>query len=106
MKTMILLLLAVLCSCNEDGNPAGSITFAEILDGKGLPDWRPQCGTEHGKTTLLAVVGRVPQDGRVLEILTCDTILVRMRGRCFLVTQGYHSHSWTQATCPPAEAGQ
>lgn len=91
-------------SClNEDGNCRGDPTNAEIIDRGGAPNWRTMCGDPNKRWGLAGVVRRVPRDGKVLEIITCDTLLVQVRDRCFVVTQGYHSHSWSQASCPPVE---
>lgn len=89
-------------SCfNEDGNCRGNPTIAETIDQVGVPNWRTMCANE--RWGLVGVVRKVPRDGRVLEIITCDTLLVQVRDRCFVVTQGYRSHSWSQASCPPVE---
>jgi len=91
-------------SCfNEDGNCRGDPTNVELIDRAGAPNWRASCGDTHNRWKLAGVVGRVPRDGRILEVLTCDTLLVQVRGRCFLVTQGHSSHSWSQALCPTDE---
>lgn len=88
---------------NEDGNCNGMTTHAEYLDNAKVPNWRSRCGGI-GRRTLKEVTARiVPYGGEVLEIVTCDTVLAKVRGRCYVVTQGFRSHSWTPADCPEKE---
>jgi len=100
-KIKLLLLTLIICSSclNEDGNCAGEPTYAEILDRAKVPHWRKRC-SGRGSMYLSEVVQRVPPDGEVLDVISCDSILVRIRGRCYIITQGFRSHSWSQADCP------
>ena len=95
----IILVLFLFCiNCNEDGGIGQ--TNAEQLDKLKLKiDWRPQCNYRHGRMNLLETIALAPYQAEVLDILTCKTIKIKLRGKCYLITRGFRSHSWSEATC-------
>ena len=99
LRIFIIVLGLMFVGCNEDGNFSGMETHAEYLHKRGVKNWRSKCDW-HGRSSLKNVVSRVPVGGKVVKIITCDTIIVFMDGECYMVTQGFRSHSWTQAKCP------
>ncbi len=93
---VVVLVLVKTCS-NGDGDCRGTSSIAERIDAKGVPGWRDRCWED--RRTLMETVSLVPPEGKVVEILSCSAILVRLHGRCFIVTRGFRSHSWSQGTC-------
>ena len=95
----ILMLVLLLAGCES--------WYSDVLDNVNtdIPNWKEnwrRC-KPNDQDDLTYAIQQLPPKARVVEFLTCTTIIIETGGRCFLVHQDDIGSSWAMVACSPRE---